>query len=164
MDPNVIGRLMVETQPDFDRPQVTRLAVLDVSDESHGNIVGVGFADLTTERLVSRMDPEPFRINTLTSCCLERSRIPITLPTDRDVIQAALETCWRIEPSQARVVIIPNTLELQTLWVSAPLEDEVRAHLHLTRETDYRPMPFHDNGSLDQIQLFPDSVRARRRQ
>ena len=50
---------MVETQPDFDRPMVTRLVVLDVSDESHGNIVGVGFADLTTERLVSRMDPSP---------------------------------------------------------------------------------------------------------
>ena len=87
MDPNVIGRLYIETQPDFDKPKVTRLAVLDVSDESHGNIVGIGFADLTTERLVSRMDPVPFRINTLTSCCLERSRIPITLPTDRDVIR-----------------------------------------------------------------------------
>ena len=57
MDPNVIGRLLVETQPDFDRPLVTRLAVLDVSDESHGNIVGVGFADLTTERLVSQAGP-----------------------------------------------------------------------------------------------------------
>ena len=128
MDPNVIGRLMIETQPDFDRPVVTRLVVLDVSEESHGNIVGVGFADLTTERLVSKMDPESFRINVLTSCCLERARIPITLPTDRDVIEAALETCWRIDPSQARVVVIPNTLELKTLWVSAPLEDEVRAH------------------------------------
>ena len=73
MDPNVIGRLMVETQPDFDRPVVTRLAVLDASDETHGNIVGVGFADLTTERLVAKLDPVPFRINTLTSCCLERA-------------------------------------------------------------------------------------------
>jgi len=91
MDPNVIGRLMVETQNDFARPVVTRLVVLDVSDESHGNIVGVGFADLTTELLVSKVDPEPFRINVLTSCCLERARIPITLPTDRDVMAAALD-------------------------------------------------------------------------
>ncbi len=131
MDPNVIGRLFVETQPDFDRPVVTRLVVLDVSDESHGNIVGVGFADLTTERLVSKMDPQSFRINTLTSCCLQRSRIPLTLPTDRDVIEAALDTCWRIDPAEARVVVIPNTLELKSLWVSSPLEDEVRAHPHL---------------------------------
>ena len=57
MDPNVIGRLLIETQPDFDRPLITRLVVLDVSDESHGNIVGVGFADLTTERLVSEARP-----------------------------------------------------------------------------------------------------------
>jgi hypothetical protein len=163
MDPNVIGRLMIETQPDHDRPQVTRLAVLDVSEESHGNIVGVGFADLTTERLVSRMDPVPFRINTLTSCCLERSRIPITLPTDRDVIQAALETCWRIDPREARVVIIPNTLELGTLWVSPRFDDEVRTQPYLTMESDFRPMPIDDDGSLDLVGLFPDSIPGRRR-
>ena len=141
MDPNVIGRLLIETQPDFERPLITRLAVLDVSDESHGNIVGVGFADLTTERLVSKLDPESFRINVITSCCLERARIPITLATDREVIETALDTCWRIDPSQARVVVIPNTLELKTLWVSAPLEDEVRSHPHLSIETDYLPIP-----------------------
>ena len=63
MDPNVIGRLMVETQNDFERPVVTRLVVLDASEETHGNLVGVGFADLTTERLVAKLDPVPFRIN-----------------------------------------------------------------------------------------------------
>jgi hypothetical protein len=162
MDPNVIGRLMVETQNDFARPVVTRLVVLDASDETHGNIVGVGFADLTTERLVAKLDPVPFRVNILTSCCLERGRIPITLPTDRDVFEAALETCWRIDPSEARVVIIPNTLELSTLWVTPPLEAEVSAHPHLTRETDYAPPPFSADGWLDQASLFPESVRGRR--
>jgi Lactate racemase N-terminal domain len=162
MDPNVIGRLLIETQPDFERPVVTRLVVLDVSDESHGNIVGVGFSDLTTERLVSKLDPESFRINVLTSCCLERARIPITLPTDRDVIQAALDTCWRVDPAQARMVVIPNTLELNTLWVSHPLEEEVRAHPHLARETDYQSIPLSSDGLLDQAELFPESVRGRR--
>ncbi len=162
MDPNVIGRLLIETQPDFERPLITRLVVLDVSAESHGNIVGVGFADLTTERLVSQLDPVSFRINVITSCCLERARIPITLPTDREVIETAIETCWRIDPSQARVVVIPNTLELKTIWVTAPLEAEVRAHPHLSLETDYLPMPILPDGSLDQELLFPDSIRAHR--
>lgn len=162
MDPNVIGRLFVETQADFDRPVVTRLVVLDVSDESHGNIVGVGFADLTTERLVSKMDSQSFRINTLTSCCLQRSRIPLTLPTDREVFEAALQTCWRIDPADARVVVIPNTLEVNTLWVSSPLEDEVRAHPHLVKESAFLPIPFLDDGSLDQVAMFPESVRGRR--
>ena len=162
MDPNVIGRLMVETQSDFERPVITRLAVLDVSDESHGNIVGVGFADLTTQRLVSRMDPEPFRINVLTSCFLERARIPITLPTDREVIESALETCWRIDSATARMVVIPNTLELKTLWVSPPLEDEVRNHPHLKRDTEYLPIPLSPGGTLDQAAMFPHSIHALR--
>jgi hypothetical protein len=162
LDPNVIGRLMVETQPDHERPKVTRLAVLDASPESHGNIVGVGFADLVTERLVAQLDPESFRINVLTSCCLERARIPIALPTDREVVRVALETCWRIDPSEARVVVIPNTLELKTLWVSPALEDEVKANRLLVWQGEYLPMPFDASGTLDQARLFPDSVRSRR--
>jgi hypothetical protein len=162
MDPNVIGRLMVETQGDLERPVVTRLAVLDVSDESHGNIVGVGFADLTTERLVARMDPEPFRINVLTSCFLERARIPITLPSDRDVFETALETCWRIDPAEARMVVIPNTLELDTLWVTPALLEEARSNPLLNVETGQVPIPFSSDGTLDQAALFPDSIRARR--
>ena len=162
MDPNVIGRLMVETQGDFERPVVTRLAVLDVSVESHGNAVGVGFADLTTDRLVAAIDPEPFRLNLLTSCFLERARIPISLPTDRAVFEAAIETCWRIDPNDARIVIIPNTLELKTLWVSRALESEVAVGPHLTRETDFEAIPFDAADALEQERLFPESVRGRR--
>jgi hypothetical protein len=162
MDPNVIGRLMVETSPDFERPIVTRLAVLDVSPESHGNIVGVGFADLTTERLLAAMDPEPFRINVLTSCFLERARIPIALASDREVFQTSVETCWRIRSDEVRLVVIPNTLEVTTLWVSRALEADVRAHPHLDRETEYEPIPFSPDGALEQEELFPESVRGRR--
>jgi hypothetical protein len=162
MDPNVIGRLMVETQHDFERPVVTRLVVLDVSEESHGNIVGVGFADLTTERLVSKLDEEAFRINVLTSCCLERARIPITLATDREVIEKGLETCWRIDPAEARIVVIPNTLETDELWISRPLEADVRSNSTLSLETDYLPMPIDADGRLDQVGLFPHSVQGRR--
>jgi len=162
MDPNVHGRWMIETMPDLPRPVVTRLAVLDVSEESHGNAVGVGFADLTTDRLAARIDPVPFRINVLTACFLERARIPIALPTDRDVFLAAIETCWRIDASEARVVVIPNTLELNTLYVSPAFEAEVASDPHLTRETDYLPAPFSLDGTLDQETMFPESVQARR--
>ena len=163
MDPNVIGRLMIETMADHPRPVVTRLVVLDASEETHGNIVGIGFADLTTERLVARIDPEPFRINILTSCCLERGRIPLTLPTDRDVIDAGLQTCWRIDPMEARMVIIRNTLELTTMWVSPALDAEVRSHPHLRFESEYCPLPFDEGGFVDQEAMFPESVRGRRR-
>jgi hypothetical protein len=163
LDPNVIGRQGVETMPDLPRPVVTRLAVLDLSAESRGNALGIGLADLTTERLVRSIDPGPMRLNSLTSNFLTRARIPLALPTDRDVIAACLETCWRVDRSEARMVLIPNTLELETLWVTPPLAAEVEAQPGLALETDFRPIPLDDEGTLDQEALFPESVRGRRR-
>ena len=50
LDPNVIGRQRVETMPDLPTPVITRLAVLDLSHETRGNALGIGLADLTTEK------------------------------------------------------------------------------------------------------------------
>jgi len=162
LDPNVIGRQRVETMPDLPRPVVTRLAVLDLSAETMGNGLGVGLADLTTDRLVRRLDPAPMRVNSLTSNFLSRARTPLSLPTDREVVAAALETCWRIDPGEARVVVIPNTLELTTLWVSPPLAAEVRDDPGLAFDSEFGEWPIDGEGALDQELLFPESVRARR--
>jgi hypothetical protein len=59
-------------------------------------------------------------------------------------------------------VVIPNTLELSSLWVSSALDDEVSGHPHLARTSDFLPIPFLPDGSLDQVQLFPECIRARR--
>lgn len=162
LDPNVIGRQRVETMPDLPRPVVTRLAVLDLSVETRGNALGIGLADLTTERLVQQIDPEPMRVNSFTSNFLTRARVPLALPTDRDVLAACLDTCWQVERSSARMVLIPNTLELETLWVTRPLAAAVAADPTLRLETDFQPLPFDAAGHLRQEAMFPESVRARR--
>lgn len=162
LDPNVIGRLLIETAADFDRPRITRIGVLDLSPESHGNGVGIGLADLTTERLAAALDPEPMRINTFTASFLERARVPISLPTDLDVLQAAVSTCWRSDPADVRLVLIPNTLELQTLWISPALEAECRSLDRLSIDGPFGPIPFLPDGSLDQSRLFPESHQAHR--
>jgi hypothetical protein len=68
IDPNVVGRLLMEGQPEFTSPRITRICALDLSPESHGNGTGVGIADLTTARLLAQIDPVPFRMNNLTAC------------------------------------------------------------------------------------------------
>jgi hypothetical protein len=60
------------------------------------------------------------------------------------------------------MVLIPNTLELATLWISPALAAEAKAHARLTFETDFVPIPFDADGTLDQEWLFPESWRARR--
>ncbi len=163
IDPNVIGRQRIETMPDLPRPVITRLAVLDLSDETRGNANGIGLADLTTDRLVRKMDPKPTWVNNLTSNFLTRARVPLSMPTDHDVIATCLDTCWRIDRTQARMVLIPNTLELTDFWVTPALSTEVEAHPELTFASDFRPIPFNDAGELDQMAMFPESHQALRR-
>lgn len=161
LDPNVIGRQRVETMPDLDRPLVTRLAVLDLSSETRGNALGVGLADLVTARLRDAIDPEPMRVNSFTSNFLTRSRVPLALEDDRAVIAAALDTCWRSDWREARLAIIPNTLELETLWVSRTLLDEVDG-TELVADDRPRAIPINGQGRLDQPGLFPESTQGRR--
>lgn len=162
LDPNVIGRQRVETMPDLPRPVVTRLAVLDLAEESHGNALGIGLADLTSQRFVDKIDPNPMRINSFTSNFLTRARVPLAMPTDRDVIATGLETCWRTTWEEARIVMIPNTLELENLYISPALAAEARAMPNLVVESQPTAWPFDASGHLDQAALFPHANQGRR--
>jgi hypothetical protein len=162
IDPNVVGRLLIETQPEFESPKITRICCLDLSPESHGNGTGCGIADLTTERLLAAIDPTPFRMNNLTACFLWRSKLPFAFPTDRECIEMGIRTCWQPNASQLRVAIIPNTLELSSLWASRALVEEAAGHPHLQVCGQLQPLPFDERGNLRQAELFPDSVCGRR--
>jgi hypothetical protein len=163
IDPNVVGRLLMETVSEAESPRITRICCLDLSPESHGNGTGVGIADLTTERLLAAIDPGPFRMNNLTACFLWRSKLPFAFPTDRECIEAGVQTCWQPNSAALRMAVIPNTLELAELWVSPALAEEARSREHLEVAAGPRPLPFDEQGNLRQEELFPHSVRGRRR-
>lgn len=162
IDPNVVGRLLIETQPEPGTPSITRICCLDLSPESHGNGTGVGIADLTTQRLLDGIDPIPFRMNNLTACFLWRSKLPIAFPNDRECIESGIKTCWQPIPERLRLAIIPNTLELSELWVSPALAEDARQHPHLEIVDGPKEAPFDTQGNLLQETLFPHSVRGRR--
>src|SRR5262249_40354668 len=157
IDPNVVGRLLIEGEPDFETPKITRICCLDLSPESHGNGTGVGIADLTTERLLAAIDPVPFPMNNLTACFLWRSKLPLAFPSDRECIESGIATCWQPKAEALRVAVIPNTLELAELWASPALVEEARRHPHLEVAGPARPLLFDYKGDLEQEKLFPHS-------
>lgn len=162
IDPNVVGRLLIEGEPEAYKPRVIRMCALDLSPESHGNGTGVGIADLTTDRLLASIDPVPFRMNNLTACFLWRSKLPIGFPNDRACIEAGIATCWQPNFDDLRVAVIPNTLEMEHLWVSPSLIAEVKERQDLEIRGELQAMPFDGDGNLQQEVLFPHSVRGRR--
>ena len=150
IDPNVVGRLLIEGEPDFEKPKITRICCLDLSPESHGNGTGVGIADLTTDRLLASIDPVPFRMNNLTACFLRRSQLPFAFPTDRACIECGVETCWQPNVEQLRMAVIPNTLELAELWVSPPLVAEAKKNPHLEVTGPGQALAFNAAGNVVQ--------------
>lgn len=167
LDPNVVGRLLIEASPEMElaaaKPRITRIGLLDVSPESHGNATGIGIADLTTNRALASIDPKPFRMNNLTARFLWRSKLPIGFDTDRECIQACVETCWNPDENNLKLAIIPNTLEVAELWVSPPLVAEAKSNPHLEVVGEPCDLPFDPAGSLKQEILFPHCVRAKRK-
>jgi hypothetical protein len=162
IDPNVVGRLLIEGEQEPESPKIIRICCLDLSPESHGNGTGVGIADLTTQRLLDAIDPVPFRMNNLTACFLRRSQLPFAFPNDRECLAMGMQTCWQPDLAKVRMALVPNTLELSELWVSPVLAEEARSRPHLAIAGEWRPLSFDGAGNLEQERLFPHSVRGRR--
>jgi hypothetical protein len=127
MDTNVTGRFWLPGESDPEAPQVGRLVVLDLTEETHGNAIGLGLADFTTRRLVEKIDYDSTYVNCLTQGSSETGKIPPFLPNDRDAVATAIRTCGPIDPARAKVVWITNTQELETLWISESLMEEAEA-------------------------------------
>ncbi|MEY8000211.1 DUF2088 domain-containing protein [Clostridium sp. Mt-5] len=125
MDPNVIGRMRINGIPD-DKGTASRIVILDLTDESEGNALGMGIADVTTRRLYDKVDIQKTYMNTITSGFLERCFIPVVAPTDKEAIRIGLQTCGRaVDQETARIMLIDSTLELSQVYVSSALLPEV---------------------------------------
>ena len=78
------------------------------------------------------------------------------------MIASCVQTCWQPESEKVKFCVIPNTLEVVELWVSAPLVADLKGHPHLEFVGEPIALPFDANGNLVQEKLFPHSVRGRR--
>lgn len=153
MDTNVIGRIMFVGEKEPDRPKITRIAILDLTEASHGNATGIGLADFTTQNVIDKLNTRAMATNALAAMTPEKARIPISLPTDRDVVEAALKTIGAVEPPDARIVHIKNTLEMSELNISQALMEEAKDMKTLKQLKNLGPLSFNENGRLSPIQV-----------
>jgi hypothetical protein len=119
MDAKVVNRgPNSEYNPWPDVPSVRRIFVRELAPASLGNAVGIGIADVTTERLVRQIDWEPTRVNALSSGTTARIRVPVQFAADRDALTWIAGTAGRLDPADVTYGWIRNTLELDRLAIS----------------------------------------------
>jgi hypothetical protein len=144
MDSNIIG-LNRRELPGRWTPDVDRLVVLDLTEESHGNACGIGMADITTRRLVDKIDFDAVYANVLTSGFLRGGFIPVTLHCDREAITAALRP---FGVDAVRMARIKDTLHLQSMAVSEALLSEVEAMDRVRVVRELPPLTYSAEGNL----------------
>ena len=151
LDTNIIGRSIYGYTPGQpwldDMPHILRIAVMDVSDESDGNAVGMGLVDFVPERFVGRVDHDVTRLNALTSCSPTGAKTPVVLPDDREAIQAGIQTAT-LRPEGPRVVYVRDTLELEHVLVSEACRPFVEGQPGIEVISGPKPLPFDEGGRL----------------
>lgn len=126
VDPNVTGRNR-DILGTFDHPvKVKRLFVRDLTAKSKGNAIGIGLADLTTERLVDKIDYGATYQNAITSLSIEKASVPVYFSTDREAIEVGLASAGLIGPESSKTIRIKNTSSLETVEVSEAFAEELR--------------------------------------
>jgi hypothetical protein len=146
MDPNVIGRTCIQKHPKL--PKIRQLFIRDLSAESDGNALGIGMADLTTKRLVDKINRVFTGVNVITTGVFDLGKIPMWFDSDKEAIEAALGMIGLTAPQDSRIVRIKNTLHLTEMDVSEPLRAEVAKNNRLSPVTAAAQFPFDIDGNL----------------
>jgi len=120
MDTNVIGYRGVNGYEDLIRPRIQAIAALALSEASQGNAIGVGLSDFITRRLRDSIDEKKTFTNVFTTGDMRRMAIPCTLNDEEEVVRRMSERY-----GEQRWMFIPNTLHLETLFVSSDLAREL---------------------------------------
>ena len=124
MDPNIAGRWIVPTiQGGI---QASRIGILDITDKTLGNVVGLGMADTCSKRVVERMSRENTYPNSLTSTVTCLCKIPMYFDTQKETIQATIKMTPGKAPEEITMIRIRDTLAMDTIWVSENLLPTIR--------------------------------------
>ena len=125
VDPNITGTFSTEFATGG--VKVQRTCFLDLSEESHGNALGVGLANVITRKFFDKIDPEKMYPNCITSTVLASARIPCVVANDKEAIQMCIRTCTGINKDKVRVIRIPNSLHIGNIMLSEAYYDDVKS-------------------------------------
>jgi len=149
LDTNVVGRKFDDHRAvEGEFPKVKIIVLRGLTEATHGNAVGLGCAEFCKSRLLREMDVHATRINAITAGHLGAALLPMDYETDREILDLALGTIGLVEPPNARLLWIKNTLEVGELECSTAYLEEARRRDDLEVLTEPRDLPLDAAGNL----------------
>jgi hypothetical protein len=125
MDTKIVNRGVNGEYNPWEGPKFQRIFVRDLSALTYNSAVGLGMADVVSERLVKRIDWKPTIINSLTANTPAAIRTPVHFATDRECIERFLPTVGKLDLATVTIGWIRNSMELTRLAISENLRGEL---------------------------------------
>ena len=157
-DPNVTNRdatglLTIPGQPAL--PLIQRVIVRDLTPETEGNAAGIGYLDFVLARAAEKIDRTKTYMNQVTSKMPSGGGLPIVADHDRQAIFLAIASAINTPTEQTRIARVPNTKDLEYLWVSEPLLADLLAIDAVDQIGELQEIAFDADGMLDPAQGYP---------
>jgi hypothetical protein len=152
LDTNVVGRKFNDHHAvEGELPKIKTIALRGLTPETHGNAVGLGIAEFCKSQLVRETDLAATRLNAIVASHVSAAMPPLDYETDREMLHVALGTVGLVEPAQARLLWIRNTLDLAEVECSAAYLDEAQRRDDLEVLSPLRDLPFDAAGNLPDL-------------
>jgi hypothetical protein len=149
MDTKVVNRgVYGEYNPWPATPRIERIYIRDLTPMSYGNGVGLGLADVVSDRLLAKMDWNPTYINALTASAPAAGRIPVHFPSDRECLEAIAPTVGKIDTTGVTIGWLRNSLELDVMALSENLLPQIRNNSRLEVIGPAREIEFDNAGNF----------------
>lgn len=149
LDTNVVGRKFNDHHAVVGEvPRVKTIALRGLTPETHGNAVGFGIAEFCKSQLLRETDLASTRLNAIVASHVSAAMPPLDYETDRQMLGVALGTVGLVEPAQARLLWIRNTLELAEMECGAAYLEEAQRRADLEVLSGLRDLPFDAQGNL----------------
>lgn len=145
-DPNIVGRC---ANPKIKMGiHAQRMAVLGISDESHGNATGMGRFDIAPQRFFRQLNLDNTYPNFVTDCGPQMYKIPVIVDNDEEVFRTAIATCLQIDQKNPHIIIIKNSLEIEDILISEAMIPEAKGRQDLTILSDPFELEFDEYGDM----------------
>ena len=148
MDTKIIGRIRVPGEEEMKTPRINKIVVLRLSEDSCGNALGIGLADITTKALVDKIDFKVTYANIILTTYLERGKIPLIMENDKEAIKTAMLTIGNIPIDKIKLAVIPNTVHLEELHATSAAIEDIMDKSKISVLDEGYPMSFDGRGAL----------------
>lgn len=133
-DPNILGKSYLLNEFVLPVPRIQKMVLFDLTEETHGNGVGLGIFDVITKKVFEKLDYESIYANGIAVKDLDDCKIPVIAADEDEALKVAIKVLRGVDLEHLRIVKIESTLRLEYIEVSDALLPYVEADENLKLE------------------------------